>query len=61
MILQRDFVDVFFTKFFGEEMGRGQGGPDTLVIFYVNVLEHSVVFRGFNSYARKHKRIYLLY
>ena len=26
MILQRDFVDDFLTKFFGEEMG-GSGGP----------------------------------
>ena len=31
MILQRDFVDDFLTKFFGEEMGGGQGDPDPLV------------------------------
>jgi len=31
MILQRDFVDYFLAKFFGEEMGGGQGDPDPLV------------------------------
>ena len=31
MILQRDFVDDFLTKFFGEEMGGVRGDPDPLV------------------------------
>ena len=31
MILQRDFVDDFLTKFFGEEMGGVQWHPDPLI------------------------------
>ena len=38
MILQRDFVDDFLIKFFGEEMGGGQGDPDPLVNFLGNLL-----------------------
>ena len=32
MILLRDLPKEFSTKFFGEEMGGGQGDPDPLIV-----------------------------